>query len=119
MKTYQTLKQIISEYEKRVHSKLCTVDYAKGYCMGILSEQTSESISEDEYDELATLVDDTFDTSESYKNIPMKPVKLHAWLSTMNYSCRKWHCPSCGHELDKHKVERCFRCNQTIDWSEE
>lgn len=71
MKTYQELKQLISEQEKRVQLKLCTLDYAKGYCMGVLSEQTSESISEDEYNELSALVDDTFDTSQSHVNIQL------------------------------------------------
>lgn len=121
MKTYQEIKETISQYAERVKVKLCTVDFAKGYCSGVLSEQTSESISEDEYNELSALVDYTFDTSEV--NIPMKPLRRYACPSTMNHSWYNYSCPICGHQLDKinnpDKVERCSRCNQAIDWSGE
>ena len=123
MKTYQELKQLISEYQNKVQLKLCTIDYSKGYCMGVLREQTSESISEDEYNELSALVDDIFDSSQSYVNIPMKPLRRYACPSAMNYSWYKWYCPVCGLQFGEinnpDKVERCSRCNQAIDWSGE
>lgn len=121
MKTYQELKQLISEYQNKVQLRLCTIDYAKGYCMGVLSEQTSESISEDEYDQLSASVDDIFDISQSDVNIPMKPLWIYACSSAMNHSWYKYHCPVCGIQFGEinnlDKVERCPGCNQAIDWS--
>lgn len=58
----EEVKTLIMQYKNKVNLKLCSNDYAKGYCMGVLSTMTADEVSEDEYNELSKLVDDTFDS---------------------------------------------------------
>ncbi len=59
---YEYIKQVIMQYKNKVNLKLCSNDYAKGYCMGVLSTTTADEVSDDEYNELSKLVDDVFDS---------------------------------------------------------
>ena len=59
---YEYIKQLIMQYKNKVNLKLCSNDYAKGFCMGVLSTMTASDISEDGYNELSKLVDDVFDS---------------------------------------------------------
>lgn len=53
------IKELILRYKNKVNLKLCSSDYAKGYCYGVASE--SANISATEYDELSKIIDDIFD----------------------------------------------------------
>lgn len=55
---FEEIKQLIMQYKNKVHMKLCSNDYAKGYCSGVAG--SSEQINEDEYNELSKLIDDVF-----------------------------------------------------------
>lgn len=61
MNKFDEIKELIERQKSRVDAKLSTIDYAKGYCFGALSMLDSDDISEDEYNELASLIDSTFD----------------------------------------------------------
>ena len=56
---YEAIKHLISTYKNKVNLKLCSSDYAKGYCYGVASE--SSQINEDEYNKLSKIIDDVFD----------------------------------------------------------
>lgn len=57
--TFNEIKELILKYKNKVNLKLCSNNYAKGYCYGVAD--LSEQISEDEYNELSRIIDDVFD----------------------------------------------------------
>lgn len=61
MNKFEDFKEVIFKYKNKVSLKLCSNDFGKGYCLGMLSTLTSDDISEDEYNELTKLIDDIFD----------------------------------------------------------
>ncbi len=61
MNKLEKFKDVITKQKNRVNMKLCSNDFGKGYCMGILSAFTPDDMSEDEYNELAKFIDDIFD----------------------------------------------------------
>ena len=60
---FEKIKDIIKEYQNKVKLKLCSKEYAKGYCYGIINGimDTSKGINDCEYDELSKLIDETFE----------------------------------------------------------
>lgn len=61
MNKLEEFKEVIIKQKNKVNLKLCSNDFCKGYCFGILSTFTSDDMSEDEYNELAKFIDDIFD----------------------------------------------------------
>lgn len=62
---FEEIKNTVEQYKNKVNLKLCSSDYAKGFCYGLLSYAHSwKEINDDEYDELAVVVDDAFDIPE-------------------------------------------------------
>lgn len=55
----QNIKEIILRCKNKVDSKMYSRDFAKGYCYGVIN--SSSKITQDEYNELAKMIDDTFD----------------------------------------------------------
>lgn len=53
------IKKIILRCKNKFDSKMYSRDFAKGYCYGVIN--SSSKITQDEYDELANMIDDTFD----------------------------------------------------------
>ena len=60
---YKAIKEVILRYKGKVNKKLYSMDFAKGYCYGVLN--TSNKINEDEYDALSKMIDDVFNSKES------------------------------------------------------
>lgn len=61
MSRYEEFKDIIQKQKNKVNLKLRSIDFGKGYCIGMLNTSTANDISQDEYDELAKFIDDIFD----------------------------------------------------------
>lgn len=61
MDKLEKFKEIIAKQKNRANMKLCSDDFGKGYCLGVLSTYTSDDMSEDEYNELVKFIDDIFD----------------------------------------------------------
>lgn len=57
---YKAIKEVILRYKGKVNKKLYSMDFAKGYCYGVIN--TSKRINEDEYNELSRMIDDVFDS---------------------------------------------------------
>ena len=55
---FEEIKGLILRYKNKVNLGLCSNDYAKGYCFGVVG--SSEIINEDEYNELSRIIDDVF-----------------------------------------------------------
>lgn len=55
----ENIKEIILRCKNKVNLKMYSSDFAKGYCYGVIN--TSSKITEDEYNELAKIIDNTFD----------------------------------------------------------
>lgn len=55
----ENIKEIILRYKNKVDLKMYSRDFAKGYCYGVIN--SSSKITQNEYDELAKMIDDTFD----------------------------------------------------------
>ena len=58
--TYDAIKEVILRCKNKVNLKAYSNDFAKGYCYGVIN--TSSRIKDDEYNELAKMIDDVFDS---------------------------------------------------------
>ena len=54
--SYETLKNLIFQYREKIDLKICSADYAKGYCKAAIG--FSKYITLDEYDKLSILIDE-------------------------------------------------------------
>lgn len=54
------IKELILRYKNKVNLKICSSDFAKGYCYGVIN--TSNRINEDEYNTLSRMIDEVFDS---------------------------------------------------------
>ena len=54
------IKEVILRCKNKVNLKVYSNDFAKGYCYGVLN--TSNKINTDEYNKLAKMIDDVFDS---------------------------------------------------------
>lgn len=57
---YDAIKEVILRCKNKVNLKAYSNDFAKGYCYGVIN--TSSGIKDDEYNELAKMIDDVFDS---------------------------------------------------------
>ena len=57
--TYDAIKEVILRCKNKVNLKVYSNDFAKGYCYGVMN--TSNRITDNEYNELARMIDDVFD----------------------------------------------------------
>ena len=53
---FTAIKEVILRCKNKVNLKVYSMDFAKGYCYGVIN--TSNKINEDEYNELAKIIDD-------------------------------------------------------------
>ena len=60
---FDAIKEVILRCKNNVNLKRYSMDFAKGYCYGVLN--TSNKINEDEYDALSKMIDDVFNSKES------------------------------------------------------
>lgn len=60
--TFPDIKEVILRCKNKVNLKAYSIDFAKGYCYGVIN--TSNRINEDEYNELSRMIDDAFDSKE-------------------------------------------------------
>lgn len=58
--TYDEIKKIVLRCKNKVGLKACSNDFAKGYCYGVIN--SSSKITDDEYNELAKMIDDVFNS---------------------------------------------------------
>ena len=58
---FDAIKEVISRCRNNVDLKRYSMDFAKGYCYGVIN--TSNKINDDEYNELSKMIDDVFDES--------------------------------------------------------
>lgn len=58
---FDAIKEVILRCKNKVNLKMYSMDFAKGYCYGVIN--TSNKINEDEYNELSRMIDDVFDES--------------------------------------------------------
>lgn len=59
---FTTIKEVILRCKSNVNLKRYSMDFAKGYCYGVLN--TSNKINDDEYNELSKMIDDVFDSKK-------------------------------------------------------
>ena len=60
---FDAIKEVISRCINNVDLKRYSMDFAKGYCYGVIN--TSNKIDDVEYNELSKMIDDVFDSKES------------------------------------------------------
>jgi len=48
---------LIKRFVEKVKLKLCSIEYAKGYCFGVIDATINDS---EEYDRLSKLIDENF-----------------------------------------------------------
>lgn len=60
---FDAIKEVISRCRNNVDLKRYSMDFAKGYCYGVIN--TSNKINDAEYNELSKMIDDVFDNKES------------------------------------------------------
>lgn len=58
---FDAIKEVILRCKNKVNLKMYSIDFAKGYCYGVIN--TSNKINEDEYNKLSKMIDDVFDES--------------------------------------------------------
>lgn len=60
---FNAIKEVMFRCRNNVELKRYSMDFAKGYCYGVLN--TSNKIDDVEYNELSKMIDDIFDSKES------------------------------------------------------
>lgn len=60
---FNAIKEVILRCKNNVNLKRYSMDFAKGYCYGVIN--TSNKIDDVEYNELSKMIDDVFDSKES------------------------------------------------------
>ena len=60
---FNAIKEVMFRCRNNVELKRYSMDFAKGYCYGVLN--TSNKIDAVEYNELSKMIDDIFDSKES------------------------------------------------------
>lgn len=60
---FDAIKEVISRCRNNVDLKIYSMDFAKGYCYGVIN--TSNKIDNVEYNELSKIIDNVFDSKES------------------------------------------------------
>lgn len=60
---FDAIKEVILRCRNNVDLKRYSMDFAKGYCYGVIN--TSNKINDTEYNELSKMIDDVFDNKES------------------------------------------------------
>lgn len=58
---FSAITEVIFRCRNNVKLKRYSMDFAKGYCYGVIN--TSNKINEDEYNELSKMIDNMFDES--------------------------------------------------------
>ncbi|WP_143323016.1 hypothetical protein [Clostridium sp. HBUAS56010] len=63
---YLDIELLIKRFEHKVELKLCSNEYAKGYCFGVIDATIKDN---DEYDRLSKIIDEKFNYLEDLNEI--------------------------------------------------
>lgn len=102
---YVEIKDLIVRYKNKVNMKLCSNDYAKGYCYGALA--LSKNINKETYDELVREIDDVFDAEEKKQTNAdrirsMTDEELAEFLCKIS-KCNSYYCPAYDYCINQRK----------------